>query len=78
MEKRVLGKDYVLLSGRGGREDQNGATVKSDDKIHLSVDMGKTTICGSAVDKFMLTYSDVEIDCPQCIKRLKAKSRGTR
>lgn len=74
-EERVLGKDYVVLKGRGGREYQNGAMVKNDDKVHLSVDIGKTTICGKIPETFLLTYADVEINCPDCIAEIVRRGR---
>ena len=74
--KGVLGVDYVTLKGRGGREYKNGATRKQDDYMHLSVDIGNTTVCGHVVDSFLLTYSDVDIDCPDCVKILLAKAGG--
>lgn len=71
-KERILGEDYVVLQGRGGRESTNGASVKGDDKfVHLSVDMGRITICKQAVENFMLTYADVDITCPECIENLK-------
>lgn len=73
MGKGVLGKDYVTLKGRGGREFQNGATVKDDDYIHLSVDIGQSTVCGKSPDGFMITYADVDIDCPDCIKDIRKR-----
>lgn len=72
MHKGILGKDYVTLKGRGGRDTQNGSTVKSDKFMHLSVDIGASTICGRIPDSFLMTYSDVDIDCPECIKKLLA------
>lgn len=70
-EERVLGRDYVVLQGRGGRESTNGATVKGNDFTHLSVDTGQMTICKQVVENFLLTYSDVDITCPECIEDLK-------
>jgi len=66
----VLGKDYVTLKGRGCRDSQNGATSTKDKFTHLSVDCGQSLICGGASDSFMLTYADVDIDCPKCVAKL--------
>lgn len=60
-----------ILKGRGGREVMNGATRKEDDFMHLSTNIGQTTICGHMPDSFLLTYADVEITCPECIKVLQ-------
>lgn len=70
MDKGILGKDYVVLRGRGGRDTQNGATCKNDEYMHLSVNCGESTICGKGVESFLLTYSDLDINCPKCVKRL--------
>ncbi len=70
MGKGILGKGYVTLKGRGGREYQNGATVKDNEFMHLSVDGGQATICNKIPDQFLLTYSDVDITCPECVKKL--------
>jgi len=69
----MKGKNPVL-KGRGGREFQNGATCNKDEFMHLSVDMGRTTICDKIPDDFLITYSDVEITCPKCIEILRSKS----
>jgi len=74
--ERKLGVDYVVLKGRGGREFQNGATCEGDNYIHLGFLEGSQTACGKAWKNFMLTYSDVEIDCPDCIKELKRRAGG--
>jgi hypothetical protein len=69
--KGILGQDYVTLGGRGDdRLQNNGAIVSNNPNLHLSVDFGHSTICGHAVDKFLLTYDDVYITCPDCIKTL--------
>ena len=73
MGMRVLGKDYVLLQGKGDREVYNGATVKGDTHTHLGLSSEQVTVCGRAIDKFFLTYDDVEIDCPECIAELKRR-----
>ena len=66
----VLGKDYVTLKGRGGRDLQNGATVEGDTLMHLSVDAGQTVVCGLTVESFVVTYADVDIDCAFCIAKI--------
>lgn len=76
MSKGILGKDYVTLEGKGGRDYQNGTTSKYDEFMHLSIDIGSSLICGSAPDKFLITDSDVDITCPKCIKILEAKSKN--
>ncbi len=68
----MVAKYNPILKGRGGREFQNGATIKGDDFMHLSIDIGRTTICGKMPDSFLLTYSDVEITCPKCIKVIRS------
>lgn len=72
--KGELGKDYVTLSGKGGRDYQNGATAVGDEFMHLSVDVGSSLICGDMPKAFLLTYSDVDITCPKCIKILVEKA----
>ena len=69
MGKGVLGKDYVTLKGIGGRDMSNGAT-SDDEYIHLSTDAGQNTICGKLPKEFILTYADVDINCPACVKIL--------
>ncbi|KKN11505.1 hypothetical protein LCGC14_1025730 [marine sediment metagenome] len=71
--KGVLGVDYVVLKGRGGRDTQNGAIVAGDEKMHLSVDAGQSTVCGKVTREYLLTYADVSIDCPECIAAIKAR-----
>lgn len=66
----VLGVDYVILQGRGGRESTNGASTKGDKFVHLSVDMGSTTLCKRRAESFMMTYADVRITCKECVKEL--------
>ena len=78
MGKGILGKDYVTLKGRGGREIQNGATVGGEELMHLSVDTGQTTICGQVPAQFLITDSDVDITCPNCIKILLARAKELR
>jgi len=73
MSERVLGKDYVVLKGKGQREMYNGATCKDDNFVHLGLGLEGSTACGKLIDKFFLTYDDVEIDCPGCIKELKKR-----
>lgn len=67
----VLGIDYVILRGAGGRDRTNGASVEEDDLMHLSRDIGRTTVCEKSVQDFLLTYADVKINCPECIKVIK-------
>ncbi len=62
-----------VLKGRGSREFMNGATRKEDTFMHLSTDMGHTTICGHMPNSFLLTYADIEITCPDCIKILRER-----
>ncbi len=64
-------KPNPVLKGRGGRECTNGATVSTDNCMHLSVDMGATTLCGKTPDGFLMTYADVEITCPSCIAKIR-------
>ena len=64
-----------ILKGRGGRDSINGASIKSDKFTHLSTDCGQTTICGHSVESFMLTYADVEIDCPECSRILRKEPK---
>ncbi len=68
----TLGVDYVMLKGSGGRDRYNGATVKGDDFMHFST-LGQGTSCGKTIQDFLLTYADVKITCPSCIKALKAR-----
>ncbi len=62
-----------VLRGRGGRDCINGATRKEDKFMHLSTDIGRTTVCGHVPEGFLITYSDVEITCPECIRILREK-----
>ena len=75
--KRVLGLDYITISGRGEREVYNGAHVKDSSYIHLGFGafhpQSGQTACGVSWDKFMVSYSLVEINCPDCIKAVKGR-----
>ena len=66
----VLGVDYVMLKGSGGRDRCNGATVQGDDSMHLGI-LGQGTACEKTIEEFLTTYADVKITCPSCIKVLK-------
>ncbi|GEM_PF-6185397 len=70
-KQRVLGQDFVVLKGRGQRDIHNGATVEGDSLMHLGHSLEQRTTCGKSIKEFLLTNSDVEIDCPDCIKTLK-------
>lgn len=69
----VLGKDYITLIGRGERDRYNGATVRGDDYVHLGLLLEGRTACDKAIDKAFITYSDVKINCPECIKDVKER-----
>lgn len=73
MSEKILGKDYVILKGRGERDIYNGATVKGDKFMHLGFILEKKTACGEFYESFLATYSDVEIDCPKCIAEIKKR-----
>jgi len=70
---RVLGEDYVVLKGRGGRDLHNGATCGRDSYTHLGMVLSGQTACGKAASNVMATYDDVEIDCPDCIRVIKER-----
>lgn len=70
---RVLGEDYVILKGKGERDRYNGATAKGDNYVHLGLLLEGRTACNKAIDKAFMTYSDVEINCPECIRGIKEK-----
>ena len=63
----------MLLSGRGDREYFNGATVKGDSLVHLGILATRATACGKAFENFMLTYSDITIDCPDCVAEVERR-----
>ena len=69
----MIEQKYPILKGRGGRETINGATREEDEFMHLSSDIGQTTLCGHTPDGFLMTYSDVEITCPECVAILRSK-----
>ena len=61
-----------ILKGRGGREFVNGATCQGSKYVHLGYSLpNMMTLCGKAIEGFMVTYADVEITCPQCIKKIR-------
>ncbi len=70
-DKRVLGIDYVTLKGREGRDTTNGATADEDNYTHLGSLFDRQTACKLPIKNFFATYSDVDIDCPACIKVIK-------
>lgn len=72
-KERVLGVDYVTLKGRGARLVHNGATCEDDTYVHLGNSSESMTTCGKAIKEFFLTYADVEINCPECVKILVNK-----
>ena len=72
--ERVLGVDYVILKGEGGREYINGAIVEGDANMHLGSLSSRQTVCGKGYTRFLVTYSDVEITCGDCIKKIKEPS----
>ena len=57
----------MLLSGRGDREYFNGATVEGDSLIHLGILATRATACGKTFKNFMLTSSDVTVNCTECV-----------
>ena len=62
----------IFIKGRSGREFLNGATCEGDDYVHIGHSLpNMMTECGKGIEGFMMTYSDVEITCPDCISRLK-------
>jgi len=75
MDTRVLGKDYVVLKGKGQRDIYNGATVKDDIHMHLGLLLEGETACGKSIDQALMTYSAVEIDCLECIAKLTSERR---
>lgn len=63
---------YPIIKGRGGREFMNGATCKGDNFTHPGYSLpNMMTECGKSIDSFFATYTDVEITCPICIKRIR-------
>ena len=71
--KGILGVDYVTLTGRGNNRDTyNGATVEGDDNIHLGILTNRETACKKPFKEFFATYSDVDINCKDCIEALRA------
>lgn len=72
-KSEVLGKDYITLSGQGERDRYNGATVKDDNYVHLGLLLESRTACSKAIDKAFITYGDVKINCPECIRDVKER-----
>lgn len=61
---------FVTITGRGGRDTVNGAKVEGNKKMHLGSLPDGHTACGRPFTGFLTTYSDVKIDCPDCIKKM--------
>ena len=74
MTDRVLGVDYVVLKGKGGRDTTNGAVVDGDTSIHLGSLFDRLTVCGMGYTQFLVTYSDVEITCTKCVRILTERA----
>lgn len=64
---RVLGVDYVVLKGQGGRDYTNGAVIEGEEDMHLGFLTSRQTACGKGYTHFLVTYADVEITCRACI-----------
>lgn len=65
-----------IIKGRGGREFMNGATCKDDGYMHLGHSLpNMMTECGKSIDSFLATDADVEITCPDCIKKIRERKR---
>ena len=62
------------IAGGGGREYFDGAICKGDTYIHIGYPFPNITECGKSIQEFMLTYADVEITCPDCIKKARKSS----
>ena len=70
MTKGILGKDYVVLKNPG--LVYNGATAYGDSFMHIGMSLsGGSLLCKGSLKEFLLTNSNVEIDCPKCIKKIK-------
>lgn len=68
MAERLLGKDYVVLKNPG--LVYNGATSHSDNFTHIGMSLsGGSLLCGGVLKEFSLSYRDVDVDCPKCIKK---------
>jgi len=76
-KQRILGIDYVVISGPGDREIYNGAHVKDSPYVHLGFGAFHTnagqTACQASYDKFMVTYGDVQVDCPECVRIIEVR-----
>ena len=57
----------IVLSGSTDREYFNGASVEEDSLVHLGILVTRSTACGKPFKDFMLTYSNVTINCPSCL-----------
>ena len=64
---------YPILKGRGGRDHINGATCDGDKYMHLGELFSRQTACNKPFKDFLITCSDVEITCPDCIKAIRKK-----
>ena len=70
-KERVLGVDYIVIKGRGGESlIYNGASAEGDNHMHLGIARKRMTACEKPIKDFLLTYADVEVNCPACIKAL--------
>lgn len=69
--ERVLGRDYVTMKNPG--LVYNGATVKGSSHIHIGMSLTRSTLCGEAIENFFLTHRDVDVDCPECVRKAVAK-----
>ncbi len=65
----------MILSGRGNRESFNGASVEGDSFIHLGILTTRSTACGKLFKDFMLTSSDVTIDCVDCVAEVEKRQK---
>ena len=69
MKERVLGKDYVVLQKPG--LVYNGATADGDNFIHIGQSLsGGSLLCGGSLREFFLSNLAVDVDCPECIKKV--------
>lgn len=71
--RRVLGVDYIILKGKGGREFTNGAVIDGDDFMHLGNLSSRQTCYGEVYGQFLVTYADIEITCKECILKIMSK-----
>lgn len=68
MAKGILGKDYVVLKNPG--LVYNGATAHNDSFTHIGMSLnGSSMLCGGTLKEFFLSNRDVDVDCPECIKK---------